>query len=79
MKSANCSPNIFTLVLKIGTGYTKCMFLKINQGFANTLQGISFKNDRYFFHRRYPHFQEAHFFYNMKHSTETLFIGIFVC
>ena len=48
----NWSPYIFTLVLKVKVGHKKFMLLKINQGFAKTLQVISFKNDLYFLHRR---------------------------
>ena len=39
------SPYIFALVLKVRFCYTKFMLLYINQGLAETLHAISFKND----------------------------------
>ena len=52
--SSNQSPNIFTLVQKVKIGHTNGLILKINQGFAETLQVISYQNDLYVLHRRIP-------------------------
>ena len=49
-KISNWSPYIFTLVFNVRFDYTKFMLLLINQGFARTLQVISFK--KYFLQRR---------------------------
>ena len=52
LPSSNWSSYIFTLVQKVKVGHTKFTLLRINRGFAETLQVISFKNDLYFLHRR---------------------------
>ena len=49
----------------------------INQGFADTLQVISFQNDSYALHKRSPSkgtiiSKLNEFYYNLKRSTETI-------
>ena len=77
------------LVLKVRLGNARFMRLLINQGFAETLQVISFKNDLHPYllctsctdnaRVKVTSLQKVIFFYNMKYSTETPSICIFVC
>ena len=59
------------------------LFLKkIKQYFAKTLQVNLFKNDVYFLHgrkRKGTLVSKSHFFYDINHNTEPLFINCFVC
>ena len=53
------------------------MLLLPNQSFVKSLQVISFKNDAA--RVNVPSFQNVTFDYNMKYSTETISIYVFVC
>ena len=76
MQSCKRTPNIFMLVQKVIISYVFFLFLKINQGFAEALQVISFQNDLYVLHGRSLNkgnlISKSHtLFYDIKHSVET--------
>ena len=77
MQSYKRTPNIFTLVQKVKISYLFFLYLLINVGFAKALKVISFQNDLYVLRGRSPSkgtiISKIHtFFYNSKHSEETL-------
>ena len=75
---------IFILVQKVKLCHTKLLFYKLMQGFAETLQVISFQNVSFVLHRlntsKGTLISKINTFHiNIKYSTETLPVEMFDC